>query len=711
MGVFSHVFHTGARPISVYEFAEAVRATCPPRFPKTARNHQRSVGLAVSGGVDSMALAYLCSRLKRYDVNFQVSDNPIHNFRGIIVNHQLREESTREAIAVARALRKMGMHSNVYHLSWTKALGQYDHPKDLPNFESVARRLRYQKLGQVCGRGRMASLFLAHHEDDQYETVFMRLLQGHGVRGLRGMKAASDIPECEGIHRTYQSGYIDDQKAGHPFYNNKMTRQQYNVLRRELRSNIDRFMHEQELRESALDGLDGDDLREFYRTKQFSPIELANLNIEDGGVVVYRPLLGFSKDRLIATCEANKIPWWEDSTNQDPTLTMRNAVRYMYKNHALPVALQKPSILALSSRCEQNARALEAEAGRLLAETIIYDFEPNVGTVSVQFPEYGLSRFPRDASSPSRRCARRLRQREVAGLLIKRIIALVTPEEQAVPLANLQNVISRLFPALSDSADPQGTLEGPPKAFSIAGIHFVPIETSRNKGASTQPASGSLSWYLSRAPYSSNLPIPRYRTPYWSAKDSWSNWSNLSNCRENYEPRWSRKARWGLWDGRFWVRIRHCLPYRVIMQPFLHSHAKAFRELLPPEDRDRLAVLLKRYAPGKTRYTLPALYLEEDLDLQNAKPRRYYPLPPSMVHQYYTGHGMSSASGMGDTDPTSNHPRVPDVSKMKLIGLPTLDVLIPGLEAWLEYEIRYRRIDRATLDTAGSSRRGSFVSP
>ncbi|KAI1126577.1 adenine nucleotide alpha hydrolases-like protein [Nemania abortiva] len=699
MGAFSHVFHTGARPISVHEFADAVRATCPPRFPKTERNIPRVVGLAVSGGVDSMALAHLCTRLKRHDADFRISDNPISNFRAFVVDHRLRDGSGQEALDVSMALREMGIPGDVLPISWTrnKALGQYAHPKDLPNFESVARRLRYQKFGRACGHSGIASILLAHHEDDQYETVLMRLLQGHGARGLRGMKVASDIPECEGIHRAHQSGYVDDQRTAHPFYNNSMSRQQYNALRRELRSRIDRFMYEAERRESGLHGLDDYDFDEAYGIKRSAPVELANLDIEDGGVVVYRPLLEFPKDRLMATCEANRVPWWEDNTNRDPTLTMRNAIRHLYKNYTLPVALQKPSILALSRRCEQKAQALEAEANRLLAETIIYDFEPNVGTVSVQFPEHSLARFPRDASSPSRRSARILRQREVAGLLIKRIIALVTPEEQAVPLANLQNVISRLFPALSDSTDGRGTREGPPKAFVIAGIHFVPIEPSRNKG-------GSLSWYLSRTPYPSHLPLPRYRNPFWSTQYRWHRF------QEEDEPRWSRRRRWGLWDGRFWIRIRHCLPYRVIVQPFLPSHAKAFRELLPPEDRDRLAVLLKRYAPGKTRYTLPALYLEEDLDLKNVKPRRYYPLSPSAMHQYMGSEWVSDL-GMGDMDPTSDHPRVLDVSKMKLLGLPSLDVQIPGLEDWLEYEIRYRRIDRATLDTAGSFRRGSFVSP
>ncbi|KAI1748510.1 adenine nucleotide alpha hydrolases-like protein [Xylaria castorea] len=692
MGTLSHVLHTGVRPISIHEFAEAVRAICPPRFPTARNNRRRNVALAVSGGVDSMALAYLCSNLRRYDINFNIADNPVGDFRAIVVDHGLRPESTTEAKAVSMALREMGILTSTSLIPWAKALGHDKLPKELPNFESVARRLRYQRLATICQNLNIDSLLFAHHQDDQYETVLMRLLQGHGVRGLRGMRSASDIPECEGMHDAYRSGYVDDQKLKLPYYNTRITKRQSKALKYDMRSRINFLMHEEELRNPFLDGQDGYDFEEPFQTKRLVRLELADVEVEDGGIMVYRPLLEFPKDRLIATCEANNIPWWEDNTNGDPTLTLRNAVRHMCKKHTLPVALQKPSVLALSRRCERRARALEAEADRLLAQAIIHDIEPNVGSASVQFPEYGLSRFPRDISAPLRRHARIRRQREVAGLLIKRIIALVSPEEQSAPLANLQNVISRLFPALSN----EPSTSEPPKAFGIAGVHFVPIEPSSRAG-------DALTWYLSRTPYPSNQPIPRYRGAHWhipSEKRPWSPW-----------------LRWGFWDGRFWICMRHRLPYRVILQPFLREHAKAFREALAPQDRDRLAALLKHYAPGKTRYTLPALYIEEDLDLSNVVPRPYYPTPPCDMQQPQQQQHIASGGGereeagakLWNTDPTSEHPRVLDTTKMKLVALPSLDIQVPLLDKWLAYAIRYRRIDRATISTAGSFHRGSFL--
>ncbi|KAI0411347.1 hypothetical protein F5X98DRAFT_380842 [Xylaria grammica] len=705
MGTLSHVLHTGARPISVHEFAEALRAISPPRFPVpgAARNIERSVGVAVSGGVDSMALVYLCKRLKSFYQGFTVADNPVSNFRAIVINHDLREGSMKEAQAVSEAVRRLGIISDVHTISWARAgvLAPNQHQKDLPNVESVARRLRYQKLGRICSNRRYASLLFAHHEDDQYETVFMRLLQGHGTRGLRGMKGASDIPECEGLHGAYQSGYVDDQKGPKPYYNRKISRKQSKELRQTLRSDIDRQMHEQERRDSVMDRLNDHDFEELYQTKHLAPLESDGIDVENGGVMIYRPLLEFSKDRLIATCEANGIPWWEDSTNQDPTLTMRNAVRHMYKNYTLPVALQKPSILALSRRCEEKAQALEAEADRLLAETIIYDIEPSVGTASIQFPVYNLSRFPRDMSSPTRRWARSLRQREIVGLLIRKIIALVTPEHRNTPLASLQNVIWRLFPALSNKPDEASATETR-KAFVKAGVHFVPVNPSPppNQGALSQRSGTSRVWYLGRTPYPSHPPPPHYRTPYWSTQGSWRPF-----IEEN--AKWSAWMRWVLWDGRFWVRIRHRLPYRVILWPFERSHAKAFRQSLTPEDQQRLSTRLKKFAPGKTRFTLPALYFEEDLDLANVQPRPWYPLSPRRLQSFGPNGGSGSENIL---DSLSDHPKELDASKMRLVALPSLDLQIPLLEEWLQFEIRSRRVDRGTLATAGSFHTGSFVS-
>ncbi|KAI2617401.1 adenine nucleotide alpha hydrolases-like protein [Hypoxylon sp. NC1633] len=739
MGLLHHVLHTGARPIGVSEFMDAVRAICPPRFPQARGTLHRRVAIAVSGGVDSMALAFLCSGIRRINPDFMFADNPVSGFRGIVVDHGLRPGSREEGLAVCNVLQDMGFFAELATLNWTRALADtnYAHPKDLPNFESVARTLRYRRIGWICAYRRIATLLLAHHEDDQYETVFMRLMQGHGSRGLRGMRKANAIPECGGVFGADWSGFVDDQNRKGAYYNTRPSRKQRRHMQRELRSSFHDLMAKEGIDESAATEDFDVDLEEFYKDSQAGSFQPDPIEIEDGGVTAYRPLLEFSKDRLIATCLENKVPWWEDATNKDQTITMRNAVRHMYKGYSLPKALQKPAILELSNRCERRVQSQEAEANRLLAQTTIHGFEPLSGTVTVQFPKYESHLARRDARSRLRREARFSKRREVAAIVIRKILTLVSPDSHPPLLTTLENFVSRLFPSLAGPSE-SATIS-PPKAFTVAGVHLVPIQSAPNPNPtsssgyypeSTCPSASDtatgqqLTWYLSRAPYPSqtSIPLPRVRTPYWATR----------RTRKGVW-RMSPRMRWALWDGRYWLHVEHRLPYRLVVQPFLREHAKPFREQLEPEDRKRLAAWLKRYAPGKVRYTLPGIYLEEKLDLNDVRPRKDYPYPLG------AGEGAGGVAGVGGDgdvntsgleedgnwnrgeknqqdrtpeegpDPASLHPKVLDVSKMQLLALPTLGIDVPRLEEWLSYEIRYRRMDRETLSTAGTFNRGSFA--
>ncbi|KAI0900357.1 adenine nucleotide alpha hydrolases-like protein [Annulohypoxylon nitens] len=708
MGTLHHVLHTGARPIGLSEFVDAVRATCPPRFTQRGTLQHRRVAIAVSGGVDSMALAYLCSKVRKFDNEFRVSDNPVNGFRGMVVDHGLREGSFQEATAVCATLEGMGFLTDLIRINWSKVLGNYgdySHPNELPNLESVARAVRYERLGVTCAFRKLASMFLAHHEDDQYETVLMRLLQGHGTRGLRGIRKAHDIPECEGVFGAHQTGYVDDQTSEYPFYRDRPSAKVRKRLNRALKADIRRLMSE-----GGADDEDGVEIEDTYHKPPPGP---GTIPIEDGGVMVYRPLLEFSKDRLIATCLENNVPWWEDSTNQDATLTTRNAIRKLYTGYTLPKALQKPAVIALAKRSEWRIQAQEAEADRLLRRIIIHDFEPHVGTIVVQFPKFENMIAKRHAQSSLRREARLSRQREIAAIALRKILMLVSPEKQAPHLPTLENHVWRLFPSLA--APGQVTPGSEPKAFNLSGVLLSPIipDTPQRTSAPVKRDEQDLqqlSWYLSRAPYTSTQPLPVVRTPYWAM------------LRHAPTFNYSTRMQWALWDNRYWFHAEHRFPYRVILHPFLAAHSKPFRALLPPETRARLDMYLKRFAPGKVRYTLPAIYLEEDLDLScpmyDIKPRETYPNPISWEYSKHVpgdGEGVGDGRGAdrgiaqeGERRDRSTHPRVLDSSKMKLLALPTLDIQIPRLDDWMEYEIRYRKADRKTLGIAGTWDRGSF---
>ncbi|RDA87317.1 hypothetical protein CP532_2661 [Ophiocordyceps camponoti-leonardi (nom. inval.)] len=501
--------------------------------------------LAVSGGVDSIAMAFLFSRLLKSDDGIRTAGGTVTRAVGIVVDHQLRPASGQEAQSVAAEVRRLGMGALVKRLRWSRP------PSQLSNVESQARKLRYRILGSTCRRLHAPSLFFAHHRDDQYETVLMRLLTGHGYRGLGGIASSNAIPECYDLHGVYKSGMAVHRPA------------------EELRDY---------LRRSGPEDVD----MAWDRLAELSIPDLVPLSCEDGGVMIHRPLLDFDKDRLVATCEANKLCWFEDLTNSDPTLTMRNAIRYLVKSHQLPMALQKPSILALSQRSRRKRSLEESEAHRLLVrEAVLVRFDSNVGTLVVELPSLRLSRCKPCIRlfAPARRQLRLRHRRVVAAAVIRKLVHFVTPELHLPPLRSLEGAVERLFPALRSDSQPDGQRS---QAFTIAGVLFRPAEG---------PASSR--WFLSRAPLPASRPLPRRTLP---------------RRAHDLPARWRRWKTAQLWDGRFWLQISTRAPVALHVMHLMPQHVKSFRLALAPEQRPRLQRLLKKHGPGKARYSLPAIY-------------------------------------------------------------------------------------------------------
>lgn len=654
-----------------------------------------------------MALAYLCSRVHRMDAWLKLADHPVKQFIASVVDHRLRPGSAAEALAVARVLRtKLDLPAEIHTVRWDREFGpgvdtSPEALSKMPNIESLARRMRYRLLGRYCGQTDITSILLAHHEDDQYETVLMRLITGHGPRGLRGIRPATDIPECADMHGVYQSGFLDDLKRLNPMYSVGISRRERRYLKHALRTEIDPAVMAREMHEGLYEHGTGKHpylhgYHEIRRRAMAPPLE--PMDIEDGGVQIYRPLLGFSKERLIATCLHNDIPWFEDATNTDPTLTMRNAVRYLVKEHELPVALRKPAVLKLAERCRERVADEDARAERLLARVTVHDFEPNVGSLVVQLPDLKMPGVPR-RSSALRRAKKREQYARGASILVQKLLALVTPEQHLTPLKDLGWVAARLLPFLSPTK-----LDGP-KAFTICGVHFIPIPAQRHR------------WYLSRAPHASLQPRPV-----------------MQIRKQVYTRRWrttphkwvfSRWSNWALYDNRFWVSLRCRVPFDVTVAPFEAEHAKAFRETMGPRGKEMLDAALRKHAPGKVRYTLPAIYVRGDIgalirgeddwkihdvilegrDMETAyedfvelgdghriRPDRQKVTrcrPPFLRRHAWTRDEMKQILD----------------EKVRLVALPTLGIGIPGIESWVEWRFRYRKVELETLTLATGQRR------
>ncbi|ERT03435.1 pp-loop family protein [Sporothrix schenckii 1099-18] len=771
------VLHRTAQPIAVSEFIDALRAAAPPRFPHGRAVYHRRVGMAISGGVDSMALAFLCAEARRFHPFMRISDAPTGGFTGLVIDHGLREGSGEEAKAVGKALVEMGHRYQIWPLRWPEAetvpgsgsgSGSGPAPTGLPSaLETTARRLRYREFGLRLAHLRIVTLLLAHHEDDQYETVLMRLLSGYGlnggIRGLRGMRAAADLPECQDIYGAHQSGFVDDQNEPMPYVIMRPSRLQRRYMKMEFREDM-------RLAASVLGDGAGSNMdrqwRQWTHLHQLlghSAPPLAPLDTEDLGIVAYRPLLPFAKERLVATCLANNVPWFEDHTNADPTLTMRNALRYVAQHHALPQALQKPAILELAARCDATSRQHEAEARRLIVRHgVVVRFNTNVGTIVARLPRLQAKarRRPWRRGTGSYAIAsaerRRLYLRTIAALVVQKLLAYVTPETNVTPVSQLQGVVDTLFPDLvdPDAKETAARAAADPKAFIICGTHFMPFFDNSAPGAwpslskSAPPDRYTRSWYLARAPYASPERAPPGVTTIPAIRFQSLALSYRWNCPPS-QWRWSSWSRWNLYDGRFWVRIRTRLPANVVLQPFDREHSKPFREALAagPSGPGRLSAFLatlKTYAPGKVRYTLPAIYASSDVSFA-LDGGAYW--PEASAAENYAEYGedgedaedaadaVDSAGEGGDAkddrvDYASDEPPPfrnsghrqfdlftwerdqrrfeqahrkawPDPSRPpgRLLVLPTLGAHIPGIEDWLQWEVRYRKVDRGVLDS------------
>jgi len=127
---------------------------------------KENLAVAVSGGADSLALAYLtkCYSLKN---NIKV--------KYYIVNHKLRKESSLEAEMVKKVLRKIDIQCTI--LNWNGK-------KPSKNIQAIARDKRYSLLTNECKKNNIKHLLLGHHLNDLFENFLIRIVRGSGLNGL-----------------------------------------------------------------------------------------------------------------------------------------------------------------------------------------------------------------------------------------------------------------------------------------------------------------------------------------------------------------------------------------------------------------------------------------------------------------------------------------------------------------------------------------------
>lgn len=129
------------------------------------------LGLAVSGGADSVALMRLAAA-------WRARNHPELPVVVFTVDHRLRSGSGAEAARVADWARDVGLDHET--LAW-----EGDKPR--ADIQAAAREARYRLLAEACAVRELSHLVLAHHLEDQAETLLLRLARGSGVDGLAAM--------------------------------------------------------------------------------------------------------------------------------------------------------------------------------------------------------------------------------------------------------------------------------------------------------------------------------------------------------------------------------------------------------------------------------------------------------------------------------------------------------------------------------------------
>jgi tRNA(Ile)-lysidine synthase len=139
---------------------------------------EKNVAVAVSGGGDSLALTFLL---------FDWCVKNGKKLHALTINHGLRAEATDEAQWVSQLLKSHGIKHKT--LNW-------DGEKPTSRIQETAREIRYKLLSDYCHAQKIRCLFLAHHGQDQIETILFRLCKGTGLDGLAGM---SEVTSTDGI--------------------------------------------------------------------------------------------------------------------------------------------------------------------------------------------------------------------------------------------------------------------------------------------------------------------------------------------------------------------------------------------------------------------------------------------------------------------------------------------------------------------------------
>ena len=136
------------------------------------------IGLAVSGGSDSVALAFLMTKGGK-------KKNAARRFVILHVDHGLRSASKEEYRFVRALAKRLGIPFKGCHARVVQEKGE--------SLEMAARRVRLAFFAKQMRLCRLDAIATGHHMDDVAETFLMRIRRASGPEGLAGIKEKSTV--------------------------------------------------------------------------------------------------------------------------------------------------------------------------------------------------------------------------------------------------------------------------------------------------------------------------------------------------------------------------------------------------------------------------------------------------------------------------------------------------------------------------------------
>ena len=373
--------------------------------------------------------------------------------------------------------------------------------------------MRYRALGRACQQQDVDALVLGHHRDDNHELGLLRLIKGSRAAGLSGMRTVTKTPSSDDIYGVGASGTFEPSGA------------------------------------PAMDPVPG---------------------FEKARILLLRPLLNVTKSELLATCVDAKAKWETDATNEDVTLTERNAVRKMLRTRALPLALRRTRILSLQRVCREEAEDVEALADEMFRACVVELFDVHLGLLTLHIPTPAMvfGEEHKTAWTPG------LRSR-VLQKFLRDVLEMVSPKRDLTS-KDATHAYRTLF---EDAAFPLST-------FTEAHVYFYlcPDQTPAHVGFQrwklirSKPPLGSL------AEFRAGIPIGARKTIEWT-----------------------------LWDNRWWFRVQNRSQHPIKIAPTSVEAVSTFRNSLLNHGV-WLHSLLRQFGSAKALETLPAIVLAKDTD-------------------------------------------------------------------------------------------------